>query len=185
MQQKKFKTKGFTLIELLVVIAIIGLLASMVLVSLNSARIKARDVRRIADFKQIQTALELFYDSQGRYPQSPGHATWSGHWVYFSQCLETGTNCGFATSNYLPVISKVPQDPLRKTSDQFANDATYFPGYPTGCNDGQSYRIAVSLETNHQALLSDLDGSFYSNNNGCRDVPERGYCLGVGTCGGW
>jgi len=181
---QKNKTAGFTLVELLVVIAIIGVLASVVLVSLNSARTKARDVRRIADFKQVQLALELFYDSQGRYPQSPGHATWSGHWAYFSECLEKGTNCGFTVSNYIPVISKVPQDPLRKTSDPFANDVTYYPGYPTGCGDGQSYRLAVNLETDHQVLQSDLDGSFYNNNNGCQD-SSRGYCVGTGSCSGW
>lgn len=62
------KTSGFTLIELLVVIAIISLLSSVVLASLNSARSKARDARRIADIRQIQTALELYYDSYGNYP---------------------------------------------------------------------------------------------------------------------
>src|SRR3989338_3128827 len=52
---------GFTLIELLVVISIIGLLSSVVLASLNNARAKARDTRRIQDFKQISTALYLYY----------------------------------------------------------------------------------------------------------------------------
>ncbi|PIZ56329.1 MAG: prepilin-type cleavage/methylation domain-containing protein, partial [Candidatus Tagabacteria bacterium CG_4_10_14_0_2_um_filter_40_13] len=57
-----FKSKkGFTLIELLVVIAIIGILASVVLASLNSARKKSRDARRVADIKQIQLALEMFF----------------------------------------------------------------------------------------------------------------------------
>ena len=69
---RKNKEKGFTLIELLVVISIIGLLSSIVLTSVNSARAKARDARRIADFKQIQTAFEFFYDSQGRYPITGG-----------------------------------------------------------------------------------------------------------------
>ena len=59
---------GFTLIELLVVIAIIGILSSTVLASLNSARSKARDTRRKADMKQLQLALELYYDSNGSYP---------------------------------------------------------------------------------------------------------------------
>lgn len=62
------KNKGFTLIELLVVIAIIGILSSVVLASLNSARQKSRDARRVADVKQIQLALELYFDSNANYP---------------------------------------------------------------------------------------------------------------------
>lgn len=55
--------RGFTLIELLVVIAIIGILASIVLASLNTARKKSRDARRIADLNQIRLANELYFDS--------------------------------------------------------------------------------------------------------------------------
>lgn len=61
-------SSGFTLIELLVVVAIIGILASIVLVSLNGARMKARDARRISDLKAIQTALELYATTHGKYP---------------------------------------------------------------------------------------------------------------------
>ena len=62
------KQKGFTLIELLVVIAIIGLLSTLAVVALNNARQKSRDAKRVSDIKQIQTALELYYNDANAYP---------------------------------------------------------------------------------------------------------------------
>jgi len=64
----KQKQKAFTLIELLVVIAIIGILATLAVVSLQQARQNARDSKRMADMKQLHTALELFANKYGRYP---------------------------------------------------------------------------------------------------------------------
>ncbi len=64
-------TKGFTLIELLVVIAIIGILASVVLVSLQSARKKGNDTRVISSVQQIRTLLEANY-TNGSYPDLTG-----------------------------------------------------------------------------------------------------------------
>lgn len=66
--KKQTLNKGFTLIELLVVIAIIGILASVILASLNSARTKARDAALISGIQQVKTALELYYDDHGYYP---------------------------------------------------------------------------------------------------------------------
>jgi prepilin-type N-terminal cleavage/methylation domain-containing protein len=65
---KKSNARGFTLIELLVVIAIIGILASIVLASLNSARLKGRDARRLADVDAIKKAVELYYSDHNAYP---------------------------------------------------------------------------------------------------------------------
>jgi len=62
------KQKAFTLVELLVVIAIIGILATLAVIALQQARSRARDSKRVADVKQTQTALELFFNEQGRYP---------------------------------------------------------------------------------------------------------------------
>ena len=56
------------MIELLVVIAIIGLLASVVLLALNSARAKSRDAKRLGDVRQLSTALELYYNDNSAYP---------------------------------------------------------------------------------------------------------------------
>lgn len=62
--------RGFTLIELLVVIAIIGILSSVVLASLNSARAKSRDAKRLSDIKSLQFALELYFDQNKEYPNN-------------------------------------------------------------------------------------------------------------------
>ena len=66
----RLSTAGFTLIELLVVIAIIGILSSVVLASLNTARQKSRDARRVSDMKQMQIALEGYFDSNEIYPSA-------------------------------------------------------------------------------------------------------------------
>ncbi len=59
--------RGFTLIELLVVIAIIGLLASIILVSLNSARSKAKDTRVISDVRQVRSQIETEVSANGAF----------------------------------------------------------------------------------------------------------------------
>ncbi len=78
MMKNVLKKRGFTLIELLVVIAIIGILSSVVLVSLTSARAKARDAKRIADVEAIRSALVLYADTNSSYPANIGVLTTDG-----------------------------------------------------------------------------------------------------------
>ena len=97
----KFKTNkslGFTLVELLVVIAIIGVLASVVLVSLNSARAKARDARKQADFKNISAALYMFYDQFGRMPGNYNPCCGACEDSYYNQSMQELVSAGFLTA---------------------------------------------------------------------------------------
>lgn len=103
---------GFTLIELLVVISIIGLLSSVILASLNSARAKSRDARRLADLSQVQTALELYYDGNGTYPVTNA---WWGNCSGWGSHPTSGAN-GWVPNlapNYIPVL---PTDPKPSAS---------------------------------------------------------------------
>lgn len=59
--------KGFTLIELLVVVAIIGILASVVLASLNSARAKGADAAIKANLANVRPQAEIYYDNNSGY----------------------------------------------------------------------------------------------------------------------
>jgi prepilin-type N-terminal cleavage/methylation domain-containing protein len=106
------KNKGFTLIELLVVIAIIGILATLAVVSLQNARKNARDAKRIADVKQMQTALELYFNDWQQYPATftAGQIATSGS-VYMATVPTAptppdGTGCTSANNayqnNYIP-----------------------------------------------------------------------------------
>lgn len=107
----KLSERGFTLIELLVVIAIIGTLSSVVLASLNTARGKGRDARRVQEVRQIHTALELYNISNGTYPVLTP--------ITAARCLGTPSACwnslisGDASliTALQPYMPSIPSDP--------------------------------------------------------------------------
>ncbi len=130
---EKYK-RGFTLIELLVVIAVIGILASVVLASLNSARAKARDARRLADIKQVATALELYYDKYGYYPAyttvgGRDCSGWNGILVGTDTFMKPLVDEGFLGK---PLMDPKPVDCVMQYRDE-----TF----------GQGYRLIFQYET--------------------------------------
>jgi prepilin-type N-terminal cleavage/methylation domain-containing protein len=133
----KFK-KGFTLIELLVVIAIIGLLATLSVVALNNARERSRDARRVSDIRQIQTALELYFNANDAYPTAT-----------------EGTAHTVLGTDLDDFINPVPQAPTpsdcsitngdvyRYDSDGSTYTLTYCLGNTTGGIPGESLQTAT------------------------------------------
>ncbi len=140
--------KGFTLIELLVVIAIIGLLSTLAVVALGSAREKARDSKRLSDLKQIQTALELYYTDNSVYPAvDPMQALGNGNYA----CLNAS---GFAaTGCATPYMSIVPTDP---------GTGSYIYRSPSGT----AYTIVTSLE----GTVNGLQGAIQASPSGIQSA---------------
>lgn len=148
--------KGFTLIELLIVISIIGILASIVLVGLGSFRARGRDVRRVADLRSTQNALEIYFTRFSSYPATQA-------WAALDALLVAA---GIGVNN-------IPDDPL--------NTGTYVYQYaadPPGCAPGGAtpclnYVLDATLEdATNQVLANDVDGTVYTVN--CAD-PD--YCV--------
>jgi type II secretion system protein G len=159
---KKNFDKGFTLIELLVVIAIIGLLSSIVLVSLNTAREKARDAKRLADMKQIQNALELFFDDNGHYPGATNEGVSnSGEFI--------GDDNGPIETALAPYMSSLPQDPLHDGIVYFysydpIHNITPLPSCSTRIDNGATLAFNKA-ETNIALTKATCAGGDMNHNN--------------------
>ncbi|MEI7451622.1 MAG: choice-of-anchor tandem repeat GloVer-containing protein [Candidatus Falkowbacteria bacterium] len=135
---RKNKNLGFTLIELLVVIAIIGILATIAVVALQNARAKARDARRVADVKQMQTALELFFNDKQRYPSSDEFSVGS--------IFSTSTQ---GTTTYMSIVPTPPTPADGICASVVNKSYVYSPS-----SDGNSYTISYCLGGNISAVTA-------------------------------
>ena len=156
---------SFTLVEMLVVVAVVGILASALLVSLGGSRAKARDARRISDLREVQNALELYYDREEKYPKisNPGSES---SWEELKTALK---NAG--------ITSHIPDDPI--------NEGDYKYVYANcGVNNNQEYMLRAKLEKYSFVLSNDIDnGDTYCSQNspsldcGSNDDSDRWYCV--------
>ncbi len=165
----KTENKAFTLIELLVVIAIIGLLATVVMTSLNSARKKARDKKRLADFKNMSLALEMYYDNYGKYPDSPNKYSSGGcgptntHQASFEAVAQTLVDEGF--------LSAVPKDPINDSGNCYM-----LYKYAAGTAPGML--MVTKLETISPTTTPPYNSCRPFTNNWCSHTRASSlYCL--------
>ncbi len=156
-----FKNKGFTLIELLVVVAIIGILASVVLASLNSARSKGRDAKRLSEIKQLMTALEMYYSEEGHYPISsctnaqPGTGwcnsveslTSNKHWIVDGATTD-------ALASYLPSDPVDPSPTTVNGTNWMMNPGVYYYSSYGYEGDGRWYILVFKLENSNSKIKS-------------------------------
>jgi prepilin-type N-terminal cleavage/methylation domain-containing protein len=150
-------SRGFTLIELLVVIAIIGILSSVVLASLNSARVKGRDARRVSDVKQLQLALELYYDNEQSYPAGTGAAS--------------TTLADLVTDNF---ISSIPQDPTNSGSYVYTYASAELDGDYCATGPCPSYIVRAAIEGSGAVPAGDVDDADAAGLD-CQDTGTPAY----------
>ena len=146
------KGLGFTLIELMVVIAIIGILASFILISLSSTKVKARDARRKIDLHQIQAALEMYHIENKQYPYSD---------IAVVEEWEASTGCGgsyitISTLTYFlkdlvneELFGNLPRDSINDVDHSYLYVNWSIPLNPIdpGCtNNSQQFGLITLLE---------------------------------------
>ena len=145
------------MIELLIVVAIIGILAALIIVSLNIVLSKARDARRKADINEIVKALDIYYLDNGQFPISGGATYPNGGWSN-SDDASWSTLASLLKS----YINPLPKDPINSTGCATVNNGVSCYTYDYfslnyGCSQ-QWYMLIYTLENKSDPALSQSPG---------------------------
>ncbi|MBN1585068.1 prepilin-type N-terminal cleavage/methylation domain-containing protein [Candidatus Uhrbacteria bacterium] len=164
---------GFTLIEMLTVVSLIGVLSSIAVVSYQSARSTSRDIKRMADMKGLQVALDMFYGENGYYP-SDGQGGQAGTTLETKRDISL-SDAGFGDSPYGRVyMSRIPVNAvpggIPYTYRSLAGDGG-------DCDSGRcaSYAIIFGLEKDRDGLAAGPNAVTPEGFVG----PDSGYLKGV------
>ncbi len=140
------KSRGFTLIELLVVIAIIGILSSIVLAALGSAKAKARDATRMSDIRQLRIAIESAKDQNGGKPPSTGGTLYC---LGASSCWGGAVNNPTVDAAIGSYINPIPLDPIPTRvygAYLYQSPGSYWLPAPIGTVSGGPYSFMIAWQ---------------------------------------
>ena len=160
--------KGFTLVELLVALTILSVLSTLGFIIYYGILPRARDAKRVSDLNKLATALEVYYQRNGKYID--GTAGTEGGCINDAGDTNAFYDQISGIKNYI-TDDEVPLDPQKNSSNT----------YPKYCyvsaGDGKSYRLFAKLEncqTSGGNLCTSLNYNFsvFSNDLTLIEAPR-------------